>query len=59
MPRFEVLRLANGEALPLRIHKPARAPHGAGHLASDLVSPFPRAGSDAPSDDRFHGGRND
>jgi len=101
MPRPEVLRLPNGEALNMRpvftddearvirerhfgwemadfatlarifgtspqqiasicrTHKPARAPRGAGYLASDLASPSPRAGSDAPSDHRFHGGRND
>jgi len=35
-----------------RTHKPARAPHGAGHLASDPVSPSPRsAGSDASFSD--------
>jgi len=36
-----------------RTHKPARVSHGAGNLASDLASPSPRAGSDAPSDHSF------
>jgi len=55
MPRPEVLRLPNGEALPLRTAvTSARAPHGAGSLASDLAPSSPRsAGSDAPSDQSF------
>lgn len=49
----EVLRLPNGEALPLRTNT-ARAPHGSGHLAQTEAPTPCRASVCAPSDQHQH-----